>query len=140
MASSILYKPFKKRLHRRLGWDGTRLQALWQVFFTMNLVVLSFVLFRAGTLAHAAEFYGGLCRGWMSPDFGFLTRCWQDPLDPWVLGLGLAAAALVESARRRAGLDAPPAWLRWSAYVTLLACILLFGRFYTQKQFIYAQF
>ena len=140
MALSVLYKPLQKRLHQRLGIAKAPWLPVWQVFFTLNLVVLSFALFRAGTLANAATFYGGLFHGWDRPDFGSLSGAWDGPLDAWVLALSLVAAACGELARRRASLADVPAWARWTGYFALIAWVLLFGRFYTQKQFIYAQF
>jgi len=140
MAGSVLYKPWQKKLQKRTGWGKALWLPYWQVFSTLNLVVLSFVLFRAGTLENAALFYRGLLGGWDRWDFSSFVEPLLGGPDVWVVGVSLVAIAWVEHARRNVDLGKLPMGVRWSGYLALVACILLFGHFYTQKQFIYAQF
>jgi alginate O-acetyltransferase complex protein AlgI len=140
MAAATLYRPWQKKLHAALGIAKSPWLAPWQIFFTLNLVVLSFVLFRAGSLANAAVFYRGLAHGWANGDLGALVQPLDGAGEAWILGLGLASCAAGEILRRRRALRMLPTWARWSGYAGLLGCLLLFGRFYAQKQFIYAQF
>jgi D-alanyl-lipoteichoic acid acyltransferase DltB (MBOAT superfamily) len=53
MACSIFYKPFKKKLHKALGVEETKLLKFWQIFVTFNLVCFAWVFFRAKDLSDA---------------------------------------------------------------------------------------
>lgn len=140
MAASILYRPWQKKLHAALGIAKAPWLPLWQVAFTLNLVVLSFVLFRAGTLAQASLYYRGLVHGWSQWDFASLAQACAGAEEAAWLGLSLLVLAAGELGRRRLKSAAWPAWTRWTLYACLLAVVLLAGHFYAQKQFIYAQF
>lgn len=140
MAASILYRPWQKRIYVALNIAKAPWLPWWQTAFTLNLVVLSFVLFRAGTLANAASFYRGLAHGWTTLNYNLLIQPLASAQDRMVLALSVIIAAAGELARRRAKLESLPLWLRFSAHAALIAWMLFFGHLYAQKQFIYAQF
>jgi D-alanyl-lipoteichoic acid acyltransferase DltB (MBOAT superfamily) len=53
LAASFLYKPYQKKLHKRLGIDKTRFLRIWQTLVTFNLVSFAWIFFRANNLGDA---------------------------------------------------------------------------------------
>lgn len=53
MGCSIFYRPYQKKLHKRLGLNKTKRLKVWQVIVTFNLVSFAWIFFRADTLADA---------------------------------------------------------------------------------------
>lgn len=51
LASSTYYRPYQKKLHRFLGVEKNKYLKLWQVFLTFNMVCLTWIFFRAGSLS-----------------------------------------------------------------------------------------
>ena len=50
LASSTYYRPYQKRLHKRLGIEKSKCLKWWQIFVTFNLVSFAWVFFRAKSL------------------------------------------------------------------------------------------
>jgi D-alanyl-lipoteichoic acid acyltransferase DltB (MBOAT superfamily) len=48
LAASTYYRPYQKRLHKRLGIGKSRWLKWWQIFVTFNLVSFAWIFFRAG--------------------------------------------------------------------------------------------
>jgi alginate O-acetyltransferase complex protein AlgI len=53
LAASTYYRPYQKKLHKRLGVAKSPLLKWWQVFVTFHLVTFAWVFFRAASLADA---------------------------------------------------------------------------------------
>lgn len=53
LAVSVYYKPYQKKLHKRLGVEKGRLLNVWQVVVTFNLVCFAWIFFRANSIADA---------------------------------------------------------------------------------------
>lgn len=51
MACSLFYKPYQKKIHKKLGLEKTGLLKWWQVTITFNLVCFNWVFFRANSIA-----------------------------------------------------------------------------------------
>jgi D-alanyl-lipoteichoic acid acyltransferase DltB (MBOAT superfamily) len=53
MGCSIFYRPYQKRLHKRLGINKTKRLKIWQVIVTFNLISFAWIFFRAETISDA---------------------------------------------------------------------------------------
>jgi alginate O-acetyltransferase complex protein AlgI len=53
MTISLFWKPYQKKLHKRLGLQKTVLLRIWQTVFTFQLICLAFIFFRATTVDNA---------------------------------------------------------------------------------------
>ena len=144
MVCIVLYRPWKKRLHKALGWAGSPWQRAWQAFFTFHLVCASFIFFKAQLIGDALRWAKGLFQGWDALALGAIGAAAKANAskseDLWVLSLGLGLLLAVHVWHARWPLAQRPFWLRWTLYLGLAFSLLFFGRFFAEKQFIYAQF
>ena len=53
MAGSVFYRPYQRKIHKALKLEKTRLLKFWQILVTFNLVCLSWIFFRANSIADA---------------------------------------------------------------------------------------
>jgi D-alanyl-lipoteichoic acid acyltransferase DltB (MBOAT superfamily) len=51
LSASTLYKPFQKKIYRRLGLEKWRLARAWQVVVTFHLICFAWIFFRAGSIS-----------------------------------------------------------------------------------------
>lgn len=128
LASSVFYKPYQKKIHKRLGVEKTRLLKLWQTFFTFHLVCFAWIFFRAESVSDAFYVAGHLLDGMAG--VGALLAA-HGSTDLAIVTVSLMVIWLVHLARERtrAGREflAAPAWLRWGVYAGLTAGILFFN-------------
>jgi D-alanyl-lipoteichoic acid acyltransferase DltB (MBOAT superfamily) len=67
LACSVFYKPYQKKIHKKLKLENTRLLKIWQTFITFHLVCFAWIYFRANNISDAnfvvkkllADFGGG---------------------------------------------------------------------------------
>jgi D-alanyl-lipoteichoic acid acyltransferase DltB (MBOAT superfamily) len=141
MAWYVLWRPWQKKLHRALGLERTRVLRLWQISVTLALTLFSLIFFRAANLPQARALVRGLAIGWSLDGQAWkaLALGGQEPLE---LGLAVAGVALMVLgwAWRERWRPIRSGALRYALDFGLLTGILLFGRFFAAKQFIYAQF
>ncbi len=159
LAASVFYRPWQKKLHRRLGLEKTRLLLLWQRLATFHLVCFAWIFFRAENLDHALEIIRRLPEGVVGFVWNLVTRlhrigAGEGMLEPllmrqseadFVLALaGIAVVLLVEWRPGRGGETLPLIGrsrpLRWASYYALFFSIVLFGVFTAGSGFIYFRF
>jgi D-alanyl-lipoteichoic acid acyltransferase DltB (MBOAT superfamily) len=148
MMAGLLYRPYKKRLHKFLGLGKQPWFKAWQVLVTFHLVCFSFVFFKVASPAEGWAVVSRCFMGWEAA----LAQIWGDEswwkaaasagrtLDLAILGLALAALLGVALLKGKIRLEAQPAPLRWAFYYSLGLFLLFGGLFFAEKQFIYSQF
>ncbi|HSP97392.1 MAG TPA: MBOAT family O-acyltransferase [Candidatus Dormibacteraeota bacterium] len=121
----------------------SRLHALVGPLVTFNMVVVSFVFFRADSVADAWQVFrraGSVLTGARGTGFGALA--WG-PADVAVAVFALIVMEAIHLLRHRRQLSGlihrMPAWARWTAYCALGFTILLWGES-GSTQFIYVRF
>jgi len=50
MTTSLFWKPYQKKLHKRLGLQKTTLLRIWQTVFTFQIFCFALIFFRAKTI------------------------------------------------------------------------------------------
>lgn len=138
--SIVTQKP-RERLVVLIGLDRVPwLRKVTSVFITFHLVTLSWILFRARSLADA--WYTLTHLGFSVPA-GFFANLGLARLDLAVAILSIVVLESVHLLQRRepimARLRNRPAWTRWALYATAVFAILMFGEFIS-LDFIYFQF
>ena len=151
LALSVYWKPYQKKLHRRLGVTKSRLLTVWQVVVTFHLVCVAWIFFRVESLDDANYilfhfFNRGKFQGRDAYPFVQVKAFFmQSPRDACVAIVCLVLMALVGNHRHRSGRDllntlaGRPLFLRWVMYFTLVAGIITMGVF-DQGNFIYFKF
>ncbi|HVN86441.1 MAG TPA: MBOAT family O-acyltransferase [Candidatus Binatia bacterium] len=148
--SSLTMRPRKRWWSQRPGWR--RVHAVVGPAITFNLVVASFVVFRASTVADAWFFarttadafvsaIGG--HGWHGGGPVGLRHLNWSPGDAVVVLAALGIMEMIHLLQRRQHLGvvvaAVPGWIRWAGYLTVAFSILIWGESGTH-QFIYVKF
>jgi D-alanyl-lipoteichoic acid acyltransferase DltB (MBOAT superfamily) len=125
LAASVVTAPARRRLNRVLPLPAILLNT-WRWLLTFNLIALSWIVFRCGTLADAWYFVSHI---------GLQVK----PGVSRHLGLALVLGSLAGGpfmgwlASKKLPLDpceillSQPTWLRWSIYYAMALAILLFG-------------
>jgi D-alanyl-lipoteichoic acid acyltransferase DltB (MBOAT superfamily) len=138
LAASTLWRPWQKKLHRRLGVEKSRWYEGWRILVTFHLVCLAWIFFRADDLGRAFGLVAGLAD---LPGKGLSRLLLLKSRRELAI---LAAALLVLSLKDRLasspiGERVMSGPFRWAAYYLLALSILVLGvRGY--QAFIYAQF
>jgi alginate O-acetyltransferase complex protein AlgI len=146
MAGQQLWAGLVKKLAKRLGRPRIVIPDGLGWLLTFQSVVFSFVFFRARSLPDAWQVLKAVPAGyaqWIQASWAqrlsFLCLG-QAPADAALAWAGLALVSAGYFLRKRLRWERLPAALRWLAYGALVAAVVLGGRFYAAKQFIYAQF
>lgn len=127
LASSVFYKPFQKRIYKRLGLEKTRAQQVWQTLVTFHLVCFAWIFFRAASVPDALYVVRHLFDG--VSGVGTLLMA-HGSTDLAILGASMPILWLVYLAGERSVVRdffLAALWLRWGVYVCLAALILLFN-------------
>jgi alginate O-acetyltransferase complex protein AlgI len=128
LAVSVFYKPFQKRIYKRLGLDKSRVQEIWQTLVTFNLVCFAWIFFRATTVSDALYVVVHLFDG-VSGVRGLFAA--HEPNDLIISAASIIVIWLVYMVRTRSVVGSDffqaPAWLRWGVYICLSAGILFFN-------------
>lgn len=138
MAVSIYSRRVRKTVADRVFKGWPQVAAAWQIFATLHLVLLSWVVFRAPSLRDAVRLMGSLG---MSTD-GVLDLLFLNGIYSFaVLAVGALAVACVDVFKgpRIGSLLSTPPGLRWAAYYGLVTAVLVFG-VDGRGTFIYFQF
>jgi D-alanyl-lipoteichoic acid acyltransferase DltB (MBOAT superfamily) len=139
LASSVVYKPYQKKIHQLLGLEKSNLLRLWQIFATFHLVCLSWIFFRAESISDALYCVVSLFKA----GGGLASLVNNRMTDLMILVVMLSLLIVVSAASRRK--EILRCWLdgfaviRWTAYVALLTVLLLFNCD-SGKAFIYFRF
>ncbi len=143
LACSVFYRPYKKKLHKAMRIEKTKLLKAWQIIVTFNLVSLAWVLFRANNLTDAGYVLSNMLGG--------QTGLWSDfLLSQGNSGLLLTAVIIPFSyvllATKCFGQDGIndlnrlTASRRYLVYSTLILLTFLLAQYSAPKSFIYFQF
>ena len=141
LASSVFYRPVQKAIHKKTGLEKTRALKVWQTFVTFNLVCFAWIFFRAGSITDALYIVRSLFSG-VSGAKSFSFMQFKGDLTS-----ALVAMAVITSVYL-AGNRTPllktfferPAWFRWVAYYALVIAVVILGKLFDVKEFIYFQF
>jgi alginate O-acetyltransferase complex protein AlgI len=143
MGCSVLYKPYKKKIHRVLGMGQGGVAKAWQTLVTFHLVCFAWIFFRAASLPDAwhvvhslQELPGGKLE---VPQFLKLIDIFgRNDLLIAVTAVGLLLT--VGWLRDKVQLFSWPPYLRWPCYLALVFMIVLLSTFHSSSEFIYVQF
>jgi len=139
MACAVFYRPWQKKLHKKLGITGSPLLKLWQVVVTFHLVCLAWVFFRADTVGEALYVLQHLWPLQTEGLQGFLMIKGERELYLTALLLvGLLMAVLFPALERGIATLFTSRW-RWAGYYLLVLVILVCGLFH-QGAFLYGRF
>jgi D-alanyl-lipoteichoic acid acyltransferase DltB (MBOAT superfamily) len=144
LATSTLWKPYQKRLYKRLGvTKGPGLRA-WQTVATFHLVCLAWIFFRAASLRDAGYVLTRMFRFQLPHGKGWLAHnvLLDQGAREFVLALALLAGLAVLSAKGptlRRFLEDSSTPARWTLYYVLAFATLAFAVF-GHGAFIYYQF
>jgi len=143
MGVSVLYKPYRKKLHALLGIRKGRLLTIWQTVITFHLVCFAWIFFRAGSLSDASfvvKSLAGLPAGNLGlPGLAKLINIYGRN-DALIAAAALAVLFCVGTLRGRVRLFESPFYLRWPCYLALVFMIVLLSTFHSSSEFIYVQF
>ncbi len=128
LAASVFYKPFQKKIYKRLGLEKSRIQQVWQTLVTFHLVCFAWIFFRAASVSDALYVVTHLFDGVSGVSTMFTAHGMSDLV---IAAASLLVIWLVYLVRERSAVgrdffDAP-AWLRWGVYFCLTAGILFFN-------------
>lgn len=147
LAASIFYKPYQKRLHKRLGVEKAWFLKTWQIVITFHLVCLAWVFFRAASIRDAwyvltHAFSGPFRISDLKLEVEILSES-GSMVQELAVALGMGALVLLLSVvGRQRFLDhlaGKPIWFRAPVYYLGLMALLIFGLF-TKHDFAYVRF
>jgi D-alanyl-lipoteichoic acid acyltransferase DltB (MBOAT superfamily) len=138
MSVGLAIKPWQKQFYRLSGLENSLLQRMWRVAITFHLTCFSLMFYRLDTPEKAKLALSKLWGAW--PSVGDWALPGPGTLDLLILVAGVALAMLVHGLKERYKLLAMPVWVRWPSYYILALAILLGGKFFEARSFIYAQF
>ena len=149
LAASTYYRPYQKRLHKRLGARKGGWITAWQVCVTFNLVSFAWIFFRAGSLSDAWYVVSHLFAGGKLEAVAGKAGFGRYLAENIFLGHGdhnfivtvvaLCAYFAVVRLSGRVQLFGWPTPVRWFAYGALLNVIVFFGVF-RGDNFVYFKF
>ena len=151
LATSVFYRSIQKKIHKTLNLEKTWMLKIWQIFFTFNLVALSWVFFRASGIRDALYIITHLFSK-IDLSSGTITGqnfirsqvlMGQDPIEFFIICCGLLVLVAVYIVNRKNdGINLFYTWpqlIRSMIYVGLPFITLLFGK-YQNSSFIYFKF
>jgi alginate O-acetyltransferase complex protein AlgI len=150
LATSVFYKPFQKKLYRKLGLDKTKVSEAWKILVTFNLVCFAWIFFRSNTVSDGCYIISSIARDFYKiVDFKYARLQFRG------LGLGyedlwmslslICLMVMVHILEAKKGdiwsrLLSKPAWVRWPVYYMLTFSIVFLAPTNAAKSFIYMQF
>lgn len=148
LASSVLLKPWREAVYRKIGIANHPWRSAFQRIVTFNLVAFAWIFFRARSIAdgwyiathlfvgaatrlsYAAAARGGvvgaILNGGSARDFAMLWAA----IAVWLLG-----STVIKTVR----LQAQPMWFRWSMYYALILALIYLNA-HDDVGFVYFQF
>jgi alginate O-acetyltransferase complex protein AlgI len=127
LAAATYYRPYQKRLHKRLGIERSRWLKCWQVLFVFNLINVAWVFFRAATLPDALFVLERLF--WSVSGAGLselLSQQGKSNLLALIMSSALFLLVSINRARLERGV-AGKGLCRWGAYCSLIVYIVIFA-------------
>lgn len=140
MACSIFYKPYQKKLHKRLGIEKTGILKAWQVFVTFNLVSFAWIFFRTQNLNDALYLISNLQNG-LKGTLSLLLSQGSIELGILIIScfLFLAVCTSLKS-KYLTLLYLNNSLVRWSCYYVLVFWLILFNVATIRPHFLYFAF
>lgn len=139
LASSVLYKPFQKKIYKLLRIEKTTFLKIWQTMITFHLVCIAWIFFRTNTIADGFYVVTNFFTNGVALDRLFRE---QKP-DIAILLLAAIVLLAVHFLKKISAMTTRfYGWnpmLRWPIYITLVICIALFN-VKSDKLFIYFKF
>ena len=148
LASSVMLKPWRERVYRKIGVANHPWRPAFQRIITFNLVAFAWIFFRARSIAdswyvvthlfvgaatrisYATTVRGGLLgailNGGSARDFA-------------MLGIAMMVWFLGSTFRTTIKIQEQPIWLRWSMYYALILALVYLNA-YDDVGFVYFQF
>jgi D-alanyl-lipoteichoic acid acyltransferase DltB (MBOAT superfamily) len=148
LASSVLLKPWREAVYRKIGLANHPCRRAFQGIVTFHLVAFAWIFFRARSIAdgwyiathlfvgaatrisYATSVRGGvmgaILNGGSARDFA-------------MLGAAMAAWFLGSTFRKTVRLQEQPVWFRWSMYYALILALVYLNA-YDDVGFVYFQF
>lgn len=148
LASSVVLKPWRERVYRKIGLANHPWRPAFQKIITFNLVAFAWIFFRARSIAdgwyitthlftgtvtrisYATTVRGGvlgaILNGGSARDFAMLGTAMM----VWFFG---------STFRKTVRLQEQPIWLRWSLYYALILSLIYLNA-YDNVGFVYFQF
>lgn len=150
LVSSTYYKPYQKKMYRKLGIEKAGWLKYWQRFVVFQLVTFAFIFFRSESIgdalyvvAHCLDFRGDYAALQAAPWSIYVSRYlfnFNGATELLLALLGLGAAWLVFDGRALAA-GARSAALRWTGYYVLVYFTLFcWVAFSNSTSFVYFNF
>jgi len=137
---SVFYKPLQKKIYKKLRLDKTKIQEIWQIVITFNLVCFAWIFFRANSLADAWYIVTHLFYG----NGDSISLILSQNYNELIITITLIILMLIIGREKYQGksieiIFTKPAIIRWSCYYIMVMTILLFWVISNQA-FIYGNF
>lgn len=132
LAASTYYRPYQKKLYKKLGVEKSLWLKWWQIFVTFNLVSFAWVFFRANSLSDA---------------FYLILNAWKQPVSPLLQALFINGSrdlfvlfmSLLLCIFGARGVFLLNGKYRWLIYYIVIIAILIMGKFNDGK-FLYGAY
>ncbi|WP_306533871.1 MBOAT family protein [Geobacter sp.] len=141
LAASVFYKPYQRKIHKKLGLERMMILTVWQRFLTFNLVCFSWIFFRTYNIKDSLNIVSHLFSG-TSGTLAFFLAYGKVEIIVAICSLliMLIVYLFTRDENNVTRFLNGPIYVRWSAYYSLVVAIILFGKHFAEKQFIYTQF
>jgi len=139
LAASVFYRPYRKRIYDRLGWEDGAGRRIWQGTATFCLVCFAWIFFRANTVSDAFYAVTHLWDIRGAAPF-FVTMGTKLAIGTLLIALILAVDVLHGRMDLVSRLWAMPRWRRWAIYYALLLSVIYRGADVAVDRFLYFQF
>ncbi len=149
---SLATEPLRERLRAVVGRDTgpgriergaglSRTSLLWRAVLTFQLVLVTWVFFRAESLSDAMTIFSRIAASAIELPHLLQARIMGSEIlfSMALIALLLAVEAVDELRPIRTRLESRPRYQRWAVYYALLAGLVVFGT-WNQLQFVYMQF
>lgn len=148
LATSTYYRPYRKKLHKKLGLENSKWMAIWQVFLTFNLISFTYIFFRASSIEDAGHIIANILNIYSNytaiKTIGINEFITRDILIGnrkivFITLLLMLSIIWVVYKRRNESLLTKPLWFRWACYYGIFIIIAVL-QVSTKTGFIYLQF
>lgn len=149
LATSIIYKPFQKKIYKKLKLSDTKILKIWNTFVTFNLVSFAWIFFRSENLTDAWKIVSKLFQGLtiQLSSFSMLKETLKLGLgkfDLLIVALSFMIVLFFEMKSDKNNdfifkMQNKPIYIRWGFYYMLVMWIALLS-FSISQEFVYFRF
>lgn len=143
MAVPILTKAPLKKFRKKFGRKTPFIPKPFRILIVFHLVGFSFMLFRSPSVSAAWTISKKIWNEAILQPATWNLQAWtlgQKTQELWIAAAAVLTVCLVYPLRQRFSLSTMPGWARWVLYSSLVFSLLMLGKFFQDKQFIYSQF